>query len=222
MVAERVKKFLPVVASELTRGGYPFPPALILSIIHNESRGHVGEVNPKSGASGLMQVMPIALRDYNQRNGQNLKMSDMKGKSDHAASLQIRVGIDLLGWFWKRAYGYLKPRIGSPTLDDLGQIAQLFYVAGPGGARKFLDNLEQPTFANVAEKYPDWSGVQYVKRLWRMTGEQSPVWDMNAVDRWVSGETEPSKPPLIAKTPGNGFLIALMIMAVASFYLKKK
>lgn len=222
LVAERVKKYLPIVSAEIEREGVPFPPALVLSVIHAESRGKAGEVNPNSGASGLMQIMPIALRDYNQRNETDLKMSAMKGTDDQSIVLQIRVGIDLLGWFWKRAYGYLKPRIGSPTLDDLAQIAQLFYVAGPTGARKFLDRLEQPTFAQAAQRFPDWSGILYVKKVWRLTGEQSPVWDMDAVDRWVSGETVPEKPPLIAKTHKNGLLLAILVVAVASSYLKKK
>ena len=222
MVTERVRSYLPIITAELERGGYPFPPALILSIIQAESGGDAEEVNEKSGASGLMQLMPVAVRDYNQRNKTDYKMEDIRGASEQAAIANIRIGLNLLGEFWRGAYRYLKRRIGAPPLDDLAQISQMFYVMGGSGAKKVLNTMSNPTFASVAKTWPNKSWVLYIKKIWRLTGDQNPVWNMDAIDRWVDPESIPDKPPLIAKTPRNGFLLAVLVIAVASAYLKKK
>jgi len=221
VVTEHVERFRPQVTTELSRGNYPFPPELILAVIQAESGGTPGQVNPKSGASGLMQIMPIALKDYNQRNKTKLKMDDMKAKTSEAIFLQIRVGIDILGQYWKQAYKFLEPRLTTVQLDDLGPVSSIFYVAGQGAAKKRLAVLEHPTFAAIAKRYPEWNALAYARKVWRLTADQNPVWDLDAIDEWVGGETKPVTPPLIAKTPQNGFLLAMLLVAIASFYMKK-
>ena len=63
-----VDQWQALIAAELERAGYPLPGELVEAVMHRESRGRVGVINPSSGASGLMQVMPVALRDYNNNH----------------------------------------------------------------------------------------------------------------------------------------------------------
>ena len=64
MDKSQIKK---IVDAELTRGKYPFPPELIHALIKVESSWKPGVVNPKSGATGLMQVMPVVVSDLPSR-----------------------------------------------------------------------------------------------------------------------------------------------------------
>ena len=89
MVAKSVLKWAPLVSEQLTAQGVPLPASLILAVINVESNGKAGIVNPKSGASGLMQVMPGTLTDYNQRHGKNYPLSAMRSPLESDAKKQI-------------------------------------------------------------------------------------------------------------------------------------
>lgn len=221
-VLKAVEKLRPVVEQVIEQGGYPFPPALILAVIQAETGGTPGQVNTRSGATGLMQIMPITLKDYNKRNKTSYVMDDLRKDTDNSILLQVRVGTYVLGVYWKGAYQYLNKRLGSVELPDLAQIGSLFYVAGPGRAKPRLDRLSRPTFEAVKQRYGNWNATKYAARVWRFTGEQSPVWDLDAVDKWVKGAVGNTKPPLIARTEKNGFLLAMLIMAVGSYFISKK
>ena len=65
-IHQNTARWAPLVLTELQKQSLPLPVELILAVIDVESRGVTGLVNPKSGASGLMQVMPIALKHYNR------------------------------------------------------------------------------------------------------------------------------------------------------------
>ena len=67
------------------------PPALVRSVIENESSGDPDNVNPKSGATGLMQIVRSVLKDYNLAHGETWTMEDMKDPDKN-----LTVGVDHL------------------------------------------------------------------------------------------------------------------------------
>jgi hypothetical protein len=73
-----------------------------------------------------MQVMPIALRHYNENHSQQYTMADLRSKTSSAAAIQIRIGIWILGFFWKSAYRYLKSKLGTQRKTKVGSAAQTY------------------------------------------------------------------------------------------------
>jgi hypothetical protein len=141
VIPTSVSRWEPIVRAELGSQSVPLPHELILAVIKVESSGKPGLVNNKSGASGLMQIMPTTLQDFNSRHGTNYTMADMQSESDSAARKQIQVGIGVLAHYWKRAFKYLSNRLSDVPIDELAHIADLFYTAGPGATMKKLDKL---------------------------------------------------------------------------------
>lgn len=223
MVTEAVKKWTETALSELSRGKYPFPVELILSHIQSESGGKVGTVNKKSGASGLMQVMPVVVKDYNRVHKTSYTIDDMRTEN---GMLQIRVGIWILGQFWRSAYKYLIGHRDNVPLDELAKIASLFYVAGPGATRKKMDKLASVDFESVASAYPTWVAIAYARKIWRLTTEQHPVWNLGAIDKWV-GKKPPVDPDIPDKPPDQtapitGFLMGALIIVAAWIFLQRR
>lgn len=217
-----------IVLTEIKRGGYPLPPELVLSVIKAESGGTVGQINTKSGASGLMQVMPIALKEYNRNNKTSIPMSAMQRSDKAAAILQVRVGLWILAQYWISAYNYLSKRLPEPlNLENLAKIAQLFYVYGPGNAKPKLNKLPQPTFEAFARAYPTFpkKTIRYVNKIWRLTEEAGAIWNDSALNQWLTDHISvPTTPPLISEIeadPRKGLALAIAIVAVASFYMHK-
>ena len=215
-MTDRVERWRPMVTDELRQSGYPLPVELVLAVIYRESRGTVGAVNPSSGASGLMQIMPIALRHYNQNHSRKYRMSDMKAKTMAGAKAQIRVGIWILATFWRSAYRYLKRRLGSVALDDLVKIADMFYAAGPAATKRRLDKIK-PTYENAKAAYPKWDRIIPAQRVWDWVSDHGGQWNMSAIDEWLESNlvTEQKKTKL-------GAVIALLMIAFAWNSLRGK
>ena len=180
-----VERWRSYVNSELKRSGYPLPPEHVLAVMDRESRGHAGAVNPKSGASGLMQVMPIALKDYNNHNSPKYTMAILRAKTDSAGRIQIRVGLWILARFVRGAYNYLQKRLKNVKLDDLIRTADFYYAAGPGNARKKLDQIKRPTYDAVKARFPNWSRVVPAQRVWNFVQKHGGQWDLPAIDDWL-------------------------------------
>lgn len=214
---EAVEHWRYLVETELQRGGYPFPPELILSLIRFESGGKAGVVNPKSKASGLMQVMGVALEDFNRLTGSRFVMADLRGSSIESARKQIQVGLWVLGSFWRGAYNYLKKHMKTVPVDDLAKIGDLFYAAGPGAIRPLLDRLSTPLFEAFVKKYPTHKAGIHAANVWGLSAENKPQWNLPLVDSWVAGSTNGA----IAKTPEQGFLLALLVVVVVWFFFGK-
>ncbi len=215
-----VARWAPLINSEIERGAYPFPPALILSIVDLESNGIPGAVNPKSGASGLMQIMPNTLKGYNANNP-TIELSDLR--SGKYPAEQIRVGLWVLGRYWIQAYRYLQPRLGFVPVDQLTRVADLFYAAGPGRAIPMLNKLPSRTFEQFAARYPESNMTAHASRVWRVTNDQNPTWNLDAIEKYVSGSAIDKKPIIAGPSPIAGFAIAAMIIAaVFYFFLKDK
>ena len=70
-----------------TRG---LDPALIQAVVHAESSGNAGAFNDKASATGLMQMTPIGLKEFNIQYGKNYTMEDMK---DPEKNLEAGTGL---------------------------------------------------------------------------------------------------------------------------------
>lgn len=227
MVGQRTLRWAPVVTAELERQNVPLPDQLILQLIHVESRGKAGLVNPKSGASGLMQVMPGTLQDWNQKHGKSYPLSDLRGTSDEQARRQIEVGIGVLSTYWLGAYQYLSKRLDTVPVDELAHIADLFYVAGGGATKKRLNKLDTPTWAAVQERYPNWNALPHPRNVFKTPIES---WNVPAIEAWLSG---PISSPGPVPTPGTpspgqpnnpraGFAIGIIILMAAYWLMMRK
>jgi hypothetical protein len=212
MVEKSVVKWTPLVVAELQRQGVPLPTELILSVMWVESRGKAGLVNPKSGASGLMQVMPGTLTDFNQRHGRAYTIADMRSDTDAAARKQIEVGIAVLAHYWKRAYKYLTNRLQSVPVDLLAHVADLFYVAGPGATMKRLNQLQAVSWESIQQRFPQWAALPHPRNVF---AEPIP-WDTNQIGAWIEGPIDK-----ITKDPKTGFALGLIILMVAYWAMNK-
>lgn len=203
-----VERWRQTVEKELSRQGIPLPVIVILSLIDVESNGVPGLVNAKSGASGLMQVMPRTLEDYNRNHpGQTVALSEMQSKD--AGEKQIRVGLSVLASFWKNAYRYLKSRLSEVDVFDLSRIADLFYVAGPSATKKRLDKLAVPSYHAVVERFPKWNALPHPKNVF---DNIEPVWDLTAIDPWLEANIKRNKTLV-------GSALIYLLLAVAGYWL---
>jgi soluble lytic murein transglycosylase-like protein len=209
-----VLRWLPLVSAELAAQGIPLPDSLILSVINVESNGKPGIVNPKSGASGLMQVMPGTLTDYNQRHGKHYPLSSMRSSSNADARKQIEVGIAVLAHYWKRAYRYLQKRMGDVPVDELGHIADLFYAAGPDATMQRLDKLAVPTWAAVRDAFPNWNALPHPAKIFAVPHQ----WDLDALGTWLERPLSKIGKPADPKT---GFALGVILL-MATYWLMKK
>lgn len=208
---------------EIARGGYPFPVELPLSVCLVESSGSVGEVNPNSGASGLMQIMPNTLKDYNKNNSPDIPLSHLRSSDHKYAPEQMGVGLWVMGRYLKQGYNWISETNPNPPLSDLIKVSDLMYVRGPAGVRSDFRDVTSRLFADLEERRPNYQPFAHPRKVWRWTAEENhAVWDMNAIDEWVTGQTDPPElpPPQIATQ--NGFIAALLVLAVASYYFSKK
>lgn len=211
----RVDKWYRLVVSELDRSRCPLPPELVLAVMDRESAGKLGVIS-SAGAAGLMQVMPISLKSYNQHNTPHYTMADLKSKSPSKAPIQIRVGLWVLARYWKGAYNYLKKKLGEVSLDDLAKTADFFYAAGPGASRKRLDKVKRPTFENVKARFPKWDRIIPAQRVWDWVGKHGGTWNLESIDKWLEGEiVEEKKKTMI------GAAVGIALIAVAWFFFQK-
>lgn len=205
-----------MIAAELATQKVPLPNELILDVIRVESGGQTGNVNPKSGASGLMQVMPGTLKDFNKRHGYSYTLDDMRSASEEAAKKQIRVGIAVLAHYWRQAYKYLTSRMATVPIDELAHVADLFYAAGPGATQKRLDKLPMPTWAAIQTAYPNWAAIPHPTKIFATP----KPWNLSAIGSWL--ESAGSKIPAMVQDPRTGFAMGVLLLMAAYWWLDKK
>jgi hypothetical protein len=201
------------VISEIAKGGYPFPPGLVLAVIDVESQGVAGLLNPKSGASGLMQVMPGSLSWYNRSHALKFTLADMRSKSNGPA--QIRVGLWVMGQFWRASHRYLSSRLPVVPIDELARIADLMYAAGGGRIRELLDKLPTPTWDAFVNAYPQSDAIPHPRRVYdRMDmSTLSP----DEIMGWIATSVKSSAP---AEEKKN-WLTAAILTAVIGFFVSQ-
>lgn len=216
-----------MIEREIANGGYPFPPELILSLTYYESRGRAGAVNPTSKASGLIQVMPGTLDWYNSKNpNAQVSLATMRENTEDAGAAQIRVGLWVLGVFWKSAYKWIRKQRDNVPVGDLARFGDAFYAGGPGKVQRMAKNMQR-TWAAWQGRYPNSTITKHADVVLQTTEEQSPTWSLDAVNRFVEGETDsgdsddsgetitPVEPP--AK---KGLIIGLAVLAIAALLFK--
>jgi hypothetical protein len=210
-----IEKWRATAQRELDRLGAPLPASQVLAIIWRESNGRVGAQNP-SGASGLMQVMPIALKTFNQNHAQKYTMEQLRATDLASAAIQIRVGTWTLTQFVKSAYKYLKSRIGDVPLDDLVKVTDTFYAAGPGRARGRLDRIQNPTWSNIKARFPNWHRIIPAELVWSRANDDGANWALSDIDSWLEGQViEENKKDI------GGALLGVLVIVAAWFYFKK-
>lgn len=208
-----VLKWAPVVQSELQSQGIPLPAELILATIQTESQGVAGLQNKKSGASGLMQVMPVVVSDYNKTHTQKTSIERMR--DSNLGSEQIKVGVWIYGVFWKGAYKYLKNRIENVPIDQLMKIADLYYVAGPGGTRSKLEKIDPPYYEVVKNSFPNWNALPHTEKL--IKNMEGVPFDISKIQDWLKGTI--GKIEDIVPSGGTG--IALLAIAAGAYLASK-
>lgn len=214
-MTKAIEKWRPSIAAELARSGYPLPPELVEAVLSRESGGSVGVINPSSGASGLMQVMPIALKDYNQNHTRKYTMADLRSKTTAGARIQIRVGLWILARFWRGAFSYMHKKIANVELDDLARIADIFYAAGPGNAKKKLDRIV-PTYDNAKATFPKWDRIIPAQKVLDYVSNAGGQWDVVALNDWLNtGKLIDQKKTAI------GAAVGVLLIALALWYFQK-
>lgn len=199
---------------QLHEMGIPLPENLVLALMQTESGGVAGNTNKKSGASGLLQVMPNTLKWYDKQTGDNVTLSDMRSTS--GGESQIRVGLWVLWQFWKSAYRYLRKRLEDIPVIELAKVADLFYVAGPGGARGHLDKCSMPFFSYAEAKFPRWNALPHPRNVFRRLPSDT-VWNLDAISTGLEGELQRS-----IKTRNNAGILIIATLAVYWLYLRKR
>lgn len=219
MVTEKVKQWEPIVSEELSARGVPLPNDLILRLIQKESGGKAGVVRKGGSDSGLMQVLPNTLKDFNKRNGTNYTIEDLRGKDDASARIQIRVGIGVISHYWRRAYRYMNDRgVQDINIDDLAHIADLFYRAGPGATMKQLDKLSSLTWPTIDAAFPDWPPMKHPRSVFK-----TPVdFNVGAIETWLKKSYKPPKQKQPPKDPKMGFALAVLLLMTAYWLMKGK
>lgn len=212
----RVEKWRDIASREISQLGVPLPVEHILAIIQRESGGTAGAVNASSGASGLMQVMAIALKDYNQNHERKFTMDQLRGHDTGSAAIQIRVGTWILSRFLKGAYRYLKPRLGTVPLDDLIKVTDTFYAAGPGNAKSRLNQINRPNWIAIKSRFPNWDRIRPAELVWERANDGGAQWNLPAIDSWLEGEAINDH-----QIASNGAIIGLLIIAAAWAWLQR-
>jgi hypothetical protein len=210
---KRVERWRSMVQSEIDRLGVPFPADYQLGIIQRESNGKPGEVNPVSGASGLTQVMPITIKDYNQHHTHKYTMSQLRNPNE--PRIQIRVGLWVLKTFFRSAHRYLKKRLETIPLDELVKVTDTFYAAGPKNAKSRLNKIK-PTWANVKARFPNWDRIAPAELVWERSSRKG-LWDLPAVEQWLRTAITDER-----QTAVGGAAIALLILVAAIAIMKGK
>jgi len=206
-------KYRPYILQALSRFGYPLPVELMEAIISIESGGVPGLVNPKSGATGLGQVMPVVVRDYNKATGEQITMQDLRGQDQQSISDQISISVWVAGRFWRSAYNYLVRRRDTVPIDELTKIADLFYVAGPGATKKKLEKVSVPTFEQLEKAFPKWNAFRHVHRLLKRIPENTQ-WQLASISEWLHGPGIVNK---LQRDPKLAGLIGVFALLAGSY-----
>lgn len=209
-----VERWRSIAQSELQRSGSPLPVDLVLATIHVESRGFPGNTNAKSGASGLMQVMPGTLKGYNKATGDNITLDKLRSPS-HPTE-QIRTGVWVINTYWRSAYRYLNSRLTDVPVVELGKIADLFYVAGPGAARRRLDKVAIPFYRQVAQRFPTWNALPHPRNVWKVL-PTNIQWDTDGISKWLQGNVRRA-----AQVESTSVLILAALVVGYWFFMRKK
>jgi hypothetical protein len=177
------ERWRPTVVAELGRIHSSVPPELVLAAWWQESRGDPNALNP-SGATGLGQVLPVALQFYNESTANTLSIADLRGDSPRAVALQARVSIWLYDWNARRVVSWLGP---DADPEDVYMLTLVSYHQGWRALRKRLQGLREAglavSYETLKRQYPTgwktpgdrlWSHQDKNLRDWRLLRGLAP------------------------------------------------
>lgn len=218
-----VERWRDSAQTEIDAVNAPFPVEYVLAVMQVESQGKPGLIS-SAGAAGLMQVMPNTCKMYNKNNpSRRVQFDTLKSHAMTDGPAQIRVGLWVMMHYMRLGFQWITKTNPAPPINDIVQISDIMYVAGPGRVYKKFGKLSDRTFANCVSVDPDWQPFAHPRKVWKYSTDNGAQWDLPKLDAWLSkDETPPADtpqpPPNIAGTK-NGLLLALAILAVASYYL---
>jgi hypothetical protein len=220
-----VERYRTIVEAELERQKSALPIEVVLAHIKHESAGVPGIVSPV-GAAGLLQVMPSWLNTWNKaHSAAAITAADLRSTAPDGIRKQIAIGIFALGVYWRKVYKWLLDNQGTAAIDDLIHWSAAFYVAGPGNALKLAKAVGSVLWSDVRAARPNSKMVVYADEVWSTANEQKPAWSLARLDAWLSAGG--NVPAALAKvvpaiSPMIGLLLALGLIAIASYMLFKK
>ena len=141
-----VERWRADVENELLSRGYPFTTNQILALIAYESGGNPINKNPTSGAFGLTQLLPVAVKHYNERNKTEFKTHDLVGDPQ----LQIKIGVFSLAECYRWALGLLARREHNPR--TIHAVALYCYNWGVGNITRAVG--KGATMAEIYNSIP--------------------------------------------------------------------
>jgi len=224
-----VLAWTPVIEQLISERGYPFGAEVVRGVIQIESGGVPGITNQQSGASGLMQVMPITLKSYNNANPDR-KYTLIQMRSGTNGRAQIDVGMWVLGHYWRRANSYLSRTLDKIPIDQLVRIADLYYAAGPGKVEPKLDTIEPKTYDNLKSAFPNFQPFVHADKLWNLIQYQKTKWNIDKINNWLGledsriydSDLDPQpNPPISIDDHASFFVIGAIIILVGWYYLQK-
>ena len=211
------ERWRPLVVAELERIGSTVPPELVLAAWWNESRGDPSQVN-SIGATGLGQVLPVALRFYNGATSNALSIADLRGTSSRAVALQARVSIYLYDHHARRVAGWM-PADADPR--DLYMLGLLSYHQGWGAVRARLQGLPDAglpeTWESVRAHYPTgWRTPG--ARMWAHQQKNLEAWEeLQKSDPFRPPDVLPAKPLL--RPPKQAIAVVALLLALGGLII---
>jgi len=217
----KVRNLTDIVEQVLNETSRPIPVNFVLGVIQRESGGIVG--NYGNGiAMGLMQVLRGTLASFNDKQNKSYTKQDMIGTSNEDAMRQIEVGT----WYLQRCllsvnkmnpFEFTWPK--GPLGRTQGHYADMSYVAGINGFRKFRERALNQGFADTPQAL----------RLYRNTYETTwgqpnrPFDHAKGVWALASGNDDRPAPssPVQPKTGGGGIGFLILIIAFVAKFFKK-
>jgi hypothetical protein len=164
-----------------------------------------------------MQMMPVAVADYNRRSGASTSMNEQRRTDRASAHKQLDAGIWIFSRFLISAYDYLEDRLEQVEIPDLMRTAATFYVAGPGRAKAKFNKLVSPTWAAFERRYPDWPGTSYANTVWNRAASAGARYDLNRLGNWIGNDDGlKTKRPTI-----DGFLFGSLAIVLAMNLFKR-
>jgi len=212
VVASRVEALRGAISEVIASQHLPIPTELIMGLVDLESGGDPTQINPNSGAMGLTQLMPIAIKDYNQRH----KTTHSAASVMASPKLQLEIGVDIYAQYLRKAWRLLAGKVPFNT-RDIVSTALMCYVWGPGNVELFFKKIESPTWDFIQQNYHDSKAPKYARVVLSRAAELNPVWNDEALKSWLSA-TSPGgytpTVPLISDSNRKGVVLALALFAL--------
>lgn len=203
-----VERWRTQVRYELDRQKVPLPEDLILSLISIESSGIPGLINPRSNASGLGQIMPIALKQYNMYNP-TIDWQTMRQKTREAANAQIRVLVWTLAQYW---IIMAKSKAILGTVGELARFADCAYTVGQKHVFDRIEKLPVPTWKNFFDKHFAWAPIKnHTTKVFRLFDDSQL--DETSILAWLKSRSKTLLAKASLLSPG---IVAIFFLLIVS------